>query len=78
AFYNLGYCDGLLSLLLFVNKPEEAKIPPLFIYEENYFERKDDLFKYISENRNKKHFEYCLGKVQNMNDLVPHFMPWYI
>ena len=78
AFYNLGYCDGLLSLLLFVNNPEEAKIPPLFIYEENYFETKDDLFKYISENRNKKHFEYCLGKVQNMNDLVPHFMPWFI
>ncbi len=78
AFYNLGYCDGLISLLLFVNNQEEAKIPPLFVYEENYFETKDDLFKYISENRNKKHFEYCLGKVQNMNDLVPHFMPWFI
>lgn len=78
AFYNLGYCDGLLSLLLYANDPEEAGIPGLFIYEENYFETKDDLFKYISENRNKKQFEYCSDKVQNMNDVVPHFMPWFI
>ena len=78
AFYNLGYCDGLLSLLLFANNPEEAGIPALFIYQENYFEAKDDLFKYISENRNKKQFEYCSEKVQNMNDVVPHFMPWFI
>ena len=78
AFYNLGYCYGLHSLLLYANDPEEAGIPGLFIYEDNYFETKDDLFKYISENRNKKQFEYCSEKVQNMNDVVPHFMPWFI
>lgn len=77
AFYNLGYCDGLLSLCLFSNC-NEVGLPGLFVYGENNFETKDELFNYISENRNKNQFEYCFEKIKNMKDVVPHFMPWFV
>ncbi len=77
AFYNLGYSDGLLYLYLLSNHDEE-RVPELFIYKQEKFRSKDNLFAYISKNRDEELFEYCKEKVKNINGLVLQFMPWSV
>lgn len=77
AFYDLGYLDGLIYLDM-LTKDYSLVNPELFVYGEDYFETKEDLFKYILENRDNEQFEYCKNIFQNMGGLEPHFMPWFI
>lgn len=77
AFYNLGYFEGLLALYLF-SKGDDIEVRGFFVYGEENFENKEDLFINISENRNNDQFKYCLEKVENMKNVVPHYMPWFV
>lgn len=77
SFYDLGYLDGLIYIDL-LSKGDLSVQPEYFVYGEDYFETKEELFKYILENRDIELFEYCKNIVQDMNDVVPHFMPWFI
>lgn len=77
AFYGLGYLDGLIYLDMLSEGNSLVK-PKLFVYGEEYFETKEELFKYILEYRDNEQFEYCKNILQNMDGLEPHFMPWFI
>ena len=77
AFYGLGYLDGLIYLDM-LSKDNSLVNPEFFVYREDYFETKEDLFKHILENRDIEQFEYCKNIFQNMDGLEPHFMPWFI
>ena len=77
AFYDLGYLDGLIYLDM-LSKDNSLVNPEFFVYGEDYFETKEDLFKHILENRDIDQFEYCKNIFQNMDGLEPHFMPWFI
>lgn len=77
AFYGLGYLDGLIYLDM-LSKGNSLVKPEFFVYGEEYFETKEELFKYILEYRDNEQFEYCKNIFQNMDGLEPHFMPWFI
>lgn len=77
AFYDLGYLDGLIYLDM-LSKDNSLVNPEFFVYGEEYFETKEELFKYILEYRDNEQFEYCKNIFQNMDGLEPHFMPWFI
>lgn len=77
AFYGLGYLDGLIYLDM-LSKGNSLVKPEFFVYGEEYFETKEELFKYILEYRDNEQFEYCKNILQNMDGLEPHFMPWFI
>ncbi len=77
AFYGLGYLDGLIYLDM-LSKGNSLVKPVFFVYGEEYFETKEELFKYILEYRDNEQFEYCKNILQNMDGLEPHFMPWFI
>lgn len=77
AFYDYGYSNGLLGLQAFVHT-DSVELPPMFVYNEDFFDSERALIKYINENRNEETYNYCQQLVSAISsEAIPHFPPWY-
>lgn len=77
GYYDFGYSNGFLGLQIFI-ETSSSELPPMFTYNENFFDTEDELIEYIMANRVEEIHNYCKKIVTELpEETIPHFPPWY-